>query len=301
MFGVIPVNHAIAVAGGGPAHTSVQAGWDNAVNPVAIVAGTGITLSQQRRFENIFRIIAANRIGRLLLYRILIEIRRHNADNGICEHGITCIPNRNFNRSVNINWDNSLSFSPGGTAVIATIRFNDKIIPTNAVFTRWTGLNYHKIDRCSRPPEVGLFHEMVHWFHMLRAPVRMARECKAYMLGVAMAPVNLLGSGREETIGSYFWGNLKNNNANNRKISAVPWTEDKEINGVSRERAQVINFEDVRTILGSPSLVEFRTVVPLANQFQYFEGDDLSENSFRVSLGMPIRLGHTSMDFYEDY
>lgn len=122
--------------------------------------------------------------------------------------------------------------------------------------------------------------------------------------GAIIAPVNLLGSERQETVGSYFWGGLKNNTFNSIKVSAIPWVEDKEINNVSKQRAKVINFEDIRTILGAPNLAKFRTIVPQpshVNQFQYLEGDDLSENSFRVSLGLPIRLGHTTMDFYEDY
>jgi hypothetical protein len=146
---------------------------------------------------------------------------------------------------------------------------------------------------------------------MLRAPDRMVREHFAYMVagvGPIVPPVNLLGSGNRETIGSFFWGTLNQNNANSIKFSAAPWVEDREINTALRTRAQVISFEEIRNILGSPTLARYRHVVqahvpafPAVNQFQYYEGDDLSENSFRVSLGLPIRLGHTSILFHEDY
>jgi hypothetical protein len=282
---------------------------------VTIVTVNAATLEQRTRFWNVFRIIAANPVGRLLLYRILIEIRRTAGGNGVCEAGILLLPDRNFNRCISINWGNSLAFNFGHAAAPAangSIVFNDNLLYINSVYSRCALGNCHRVDRNACPPAVGLFHEMSHWFHLLRAPQRMVRECKAYMVagwvgGPVIPPVNLLGSGNMETIGSFFWGTLNQNDANNSKFSAVPWVENKQINTALGTRAQVINFEEIRNILGAPILARYRQIVPInpaipvANHFQYYEGDDLSENSFRVSLGLPIRLGHTSILFHEDY
>jgi hypothetical protein len=60
-----------------------------------------------------------------------------------------------------------------------------------------------------------------------------------------------------------------------------------------------IDYEEMRTILGSPS-VQFCTTYfnPPA---VYLEGDDLSENLFRLSLGLSMRFGHSYFAFFEDY
>ncbi|MDR0740654.1 MAG: hypothetical protein LBF34_03010 [Puniceicoccales bacterium] len=49
----------------------------------------GGTPAERMSFMRVFRTIAANPVGRVLLYRLLIEIRRQDvANNGCCEQGI---------------------------------------------------------------------------------------------------------------------------------------------------------------------------------------------------------------------
>ncbi|MDR2372155.1 MAG: hypothetical protein LBD60_03345, partial [Puniceicoccales bacterium] len=57
--------------------------------PGQIVVLIGGTPAERMSFMGMFRTIAANPAGRVLLYRLLIEIRRQNAaNNGCCEQGI---------------------------------------------------------------------------------------------------------------------------------------------------------------------------------------------------------------------
>jgi hypothetical protein len=51
-----------------------------------------------------------------------------------------------------------------------------------------------------------------------------------------------------------------------------------------------VNFEEVRNILGSYDTVD-----------EYKNGDDLSENLYRSSIGYPLRFGHDgSISYWED-
>ena len=145
MFGVIPFN----------ANNYIKAGWsapalgNGAINEQRIIsfdtncAGPphdqcsvvsyenphriddpnvpGAQISRRTLFERAFRKIASTSVGRVLLYRILLEIRRHitAGDNNGCQEAICACPNdvvqsaRNRHRSMTICWDNDgFGFSP---------------------------------------------------------------------------------------------------------------------------------------------------------------------------------------------
>ena len=48
-------------------------------------------------------------------------------------------------------------------------------------------------------------------------------------------------------------------------------------------------FEEIRNILGAPANVEDRR-----------HGDELSENLYRMCIGMPLRYGYLSAKYYEE-
>ena len=51
----------------------------------------------------------------------------------------------------------------------------------------------------------------------------------------------------------------------------------------------VVNFEEIRTILGVPNTIN-----------EYLEGDDLCENLYRMCINAPLRFGYCAFSFYED-
>jgi hypothetical protein len=151
------------------------------------------------------------------------------------------------------------------------------------------------ISLVERDSHIGLFHEMVHWFHVLRHPQRHSEERIAFG-----GTIDLRDTLQQETIGAYFWGNnhliSDNGNANSWKVSAYPWVS------YSADNAYV-NFEEIRTILGAPTLMRYRHVVPDTahlNPYIFLNGDDLSENKYRTSLNTQLRFGHSGQPFYED-
>lgn len=157
--------------------------------------------------------------------------------------------------------------------------------------------------RTPRTTDIGLFHEMLHWFHQLRNP------CKK----------------------------KDNNNKNNRGFSYVtrcyygdPARVITNYPGafvwrISRKEADKINGEEIATILGSPNLNAdshtyvlrgvdlinynaFYTVYKanysqitingvtqyIPNLYKFLNGEDLSENAYRISKRQPMRWGHVS-------
>ena len=111
---------------------------------------------------------------------------------------------------------------------------------------------------------VDLFHEMVHWFHMLRDPNRFIQE----------SGVNSIFSSEIDNCTSLYFDNIEGCNSIQRKgIVNFIWED----------------LEELRTILGVK-----------IGSFKYLNGDDISENLYRVSVGEAVRYGHRSKAFYED-
>ncbi|MDR1333699.1 MAG: hypothetical protein LBJ71_00575, partial [Holosporaceae bacterium] len=228
MFGVIPINHAaIAAAVGDNAHAPVfvQAGWTNpaAQNPLAAqtiitfdatcnVAShnncsavdaipehyvdnpsiSGAQIGRRDLFEREFRKIASTSVGRVLLYRILIEIRRHIGHNargeGILEENInnfyhnlpnwlttglpTLLEQRNRLRSLRIKY----AYETRRGEKISwcfdrndqSLTFDCKIPEVQSICDSTNGFDYIIAHKASF--DISLFHEMLHWFHFLRNP-----------------------------------------------------------------------------------------------------------------------------------
>lgn len=119
---------------------------------------------------------------------------------------------------------------------------------------------------------------MIHWFHTLRNVQRKQKESDNY------DPINNQCNPRNFTnyyIGKYYWQNLNClNDTQGHQISEQPWIED-----------GYIKFEEIRTILGFHCNV---------NDDMYVQGDDLSENLYRMCVGFPLRFGHHCQGFFED-
>lgn len=124
--------------------------------------------------------------------------------------------------------------------------------------------------------DIAMFHEMVHWFHHLRNPNRNYIE------------INFDRSRHfnNVSLSQYYWKNID--------YCCNSWNSTKEQNYArvwSTGMPSHLNFEEMRTLLGMPhsSLDQ-----------DYLNGDDLSENLYRICKGLLLRFGYTGDCFYED-
>ncbi len=317
MFGVIPFRN----VGNPGADDYIKAGWsapvDGAVTPERIISFPqppiaynhgndihnqidadhdiqdpdipGNIISRIGLFRRLFGKIASTPVGRVLLYRILIEVRRNTGGGnnaGCLENGIVApvrlaggIDRRNKNRSISVYTSDRSSYN----------RFDSKIRirETNGMHTiigKTTAHNnngYTAIGQANSSIDISLFHEMTHWYHYLRNPKRYDDECTGNNLNL-----------QNYYLGTYYWSGLDNCvtqwNTNRRKISQEAWSD----RSITRYR---VIFEEIRTILG----------VPCGGNIQryngdYKNGDDLCENLYRIDIGAPLRFGHSFEKFYED-
>ena len=200
------------------------------------IAGTPADF--ERQFWRTFRNIAADSVGRVLLYRLLIEIRRTNGPNGPGCCGADVIPShilrirtrdlnaRNTCRCIAIHSAAKCAFSPKNYAI--------KFIHNDAKTTRTLTVEAGGLatQRTPMSSDICLFHEMLHWFHKLRNPGkqkdnknkntrRFSYATRCYYGDPAFAVANYPG--------------------------AFVWR-------MSRKEADKINGEEIATILGSPNL-----------------------------------------------
>jgi hypothetical protein len=308
-----------APPGGGAPAVFVQAGWTNPI-PAPPAAQRIITfhanvdntmvndpdaapgapqITRQQLFIQNFRKIASNPVGRVLLYRILIEIRRRAVDgNGTCENnnnlelfqhlGVNFTqlaavnPNffnkRNECRSLKVLWrQNDFSFIRTGI-----LNFNNIVINKQIISGQLRNTNTVLIKTQQSILTDDLFHELLHWYHYLREPYRFAMD------------LNIRGTlGINQRIGAtyYPWANAIPNVLGNR-LAAVAWYG-KHVTSVHSVHS--VLFEEIRTILGSHIGIN-----------SYLEGDDLSENVFMLcrellqNLPLQIRFGHKNFTYVEN-
>jgi hypothetical protein len=306
MFGVIHFQ-----GDGTGANDYIKAGWNNVAPPVAQqiitfpilpvllpvhllghnpIDGTNVpdpdipgNITRTALFERKFRKIASTSVGRMLLYRILIEIRRHTAAGnnagrleGIITPPVIGMILRNSNRCISIYSGVKSSYNSNRQKI--RIR---EINKRHTIIGKTTAHNddgHTAIGTSESSIDISLFHEMTHWYHTLRDPKRKNKEVADF----DDDDLNL----RNYHLGAYYWSGLDN--------CITKWGADRMIisqNGWG-------NFEEMRTILGVPYGGSVHQYTGGDNIYK--EGDDLSENLYRVCIGSPIRFGHSRNDFYED-
>ena len=230
----------------------------------------------KQQFWKTFRTIASDPVGRVLLYRILIEIRRQVSEtnkNGPCEPSLLPqIDSRKRNRSIVINYSHSLCF------------IEDQGIDFDYSNNTTTVLKIHNHQISNefktRTSDIGLFHEMLHWFHLLRYPDRFTNDSR---------------QDNYQYLTRCYYGDIS---------ELFVWEGDDDI---------VIDNEEIRTILGTPDYTnkKIRKRIPKSAFFKtqdrrkepvidkissqpvpehyvlteqkFLNGDDLSENTYRMS------------------
>lgn len=311
MFGVIDKNGGNSVSD----DDYVKAGWDNPTGAIpdekriiTFDASVDSTLaddpndpriSRRNLFKREFCKIASNPVGRVLLYRILIEIRRHIIGNiGVCEDNANIeilqtvgslsnllencpdfFESRDKMRNLKILWDKDVfAFRPilpdiNGGALL----FNATSIRKQIIVGKLPNYGGVLVRQQQGIWTDDLFHEFIHWYHSLRDTLRMSNDLNSEGLFKLY-----------ERIGSVYYPWTKIVSDQQRKLAAVPWHS-------RYDRIISVNFEEMRTILGTDSSCP-----------KYLEGDDISENLFALSrsyaigsLLCMIRFGHKDFSYVE--
>lgn len=266
----------------------------------------------KKAFWKNFRVIASDPVGKVLLYRLLLEIRRkYNSeqsytyrtskkqekiiiktgsteDCNIKNNTLSTLGRRNNCRSIIIKSGGSCSFCTGGELKFSDS--NDK--ETSVLELIETPEHVIQTKRMKRSADIGLFHEMLHWLHYLRDPQRFVQDGE-------------YGKSYKYLISCYYGSKFN---------ELFAWTTDIKLDA-----------EEIRTILGTPNynndeelkLFSADAILPgdigkciklkngkfVGPGSLYKCGDDLSENAYRMSRfindvtnrgKIRMRFGHTS-------
>lgn len=237
------------------------------------------------RFWGEFREIAANPVGRILLYRLLIEIWREveGTAEGGTEYWGAPIHNehRKAIRSIAIKRADCRDFvwHYNGDERNITVNFSPLCKIATKVYKEG---DRYKTGWGTTPISVYLFHEMLHWFHDLRDPERYSEESAPYQSAASLLWL------------FYFSGST--NAYISKDKSNEAWGGDDF--GRPTQGKLFFKTEELRTILGIneetkvkvKEITEENTIIQLAaknphfSQVGYKQGDDLSENLFSCSL-----------------
>jgi hypothetical protein len=222
----------------------------------------------EAQFWNTFRQIAENPVGRVLLYRLLIEIRRQNNGNGAQEAGIDVVnlDDRNGARTLMIKYnieDGGGIYSweyqdaEGGQNAEISCNFEAlRVDDTEAIVTCSGSVQLEPPSgscyTTTRPYYVTgtLFHEMMPWYQQLRDQERTTVE----------------------------WGVEVNKLSETSLVCLFGYKKESSFNSW---RTDTINVCDFRVICGGYS-----------KDPTYHNGDDLSENVFRASKKQCMAFGH---------
>ncbi|MDR1591107.1 MAG: hypothetical protein LBR92_03915 [Puniceicoccales bacterium] len=260
--------------------------------PGQIMVLTGGTHTERTSFTGAFRTIAANPVGRVLLYRLIIEIRRQDAANRGCFEGgiivnLTMLLMRNNARRIRVTFALNEVFCficGGGTHISARINFNNPVNPVRIPIFRIQALMIDTF--CNlRSLDIPLFHEMLHWFHCLRDHDRYRQEaartlpsCYQYLSRCYYGDISEL----------FAWCHLKHEEM--RTILGAPrYDRQEELKLFHKEALLSVNPGGIGIPVGP------RFLPPIA---RFYEGDDLSENTYRMArhavAANPIRMrfGH---------
>jgi hypothetical protein len=225
----------------------------------------------KKAFVTLFRKIASTPVGRVLLYRLLVEIRRKKDNIQSPENGAQINDIFLENRSKSL----SLVVKPGNTSYPIAF-YGSEVILFSTAGTNQEGIgqivptiitnkqdNYRVIKRCNSNYDTDVFHEMIHWFHALREPIRNSVEKLETSIFT-----------HYDNIAKHYFENLEGYEDDGRK--------------------------DVASRVWHHILEEFRTIMGAPQNNDYLEGDDICENLYRMYISAPIRYGHGNIPFYED-
>lgn len=285
----------------------VKMGFGKEQKPIHIItADKGI----KQEFWPIFRSIAENPVGRTLLYRLLIEIRRQT------DSGINCCGNDTFVQQdesgkhhrqnaltivVKKNTNQKFSFVLPTQKEFAKIKIDSKEKSTYVISYE---NNILELKSEARSPDIGLFHEMIHWYHYLRDPVRFSKYSSNESKDKFIFPLccyygnltdlKLIWSGQytadSEEIATILGvpNPYEKSFLNMMLPDSFLTKKDKDGNDLSPENQRRLINIDKQNIF-------------LAYHNTFLNGDDISENVYRVSKEQNLRFGHNPISFMPIY
>jgi len=218
------------------------------------------------KFKTIFRQIASNPIGRLLLYRILIEIRRLQLPD---EMGTTEDFNqmpykkdfRNNARSLTVSYGflegfNGNSYVQEWRYFPAALTESSKISITFDPVPIFIIHGKEMIRRDTTSNEIAalMFHEMLHWYQDLRAYQRTQKE------RILISETSISGQVSIQSCVQEWYNTIEY------------WIDYNYFRG-----------DELRVICGGMN----------ENARNALYGDNLSENAFRYFSNLPLRFGHS--------
>lgn len=225
--------------------------------------------AQQTAFWTEFQRIASDPVGRVFLYRLLIEIRRQDAAGNGYEALAAGSVERNNARSLLIqygasadDWANSPAYNLGRASI--TVNFDPPPLISPPVDTLATSADLndppaagtcHTTDVSPYSLVCALFHEMLHWYQQLRDEARFHSENDKLYSEIANNDLSV-------DFGYPHPG-----------ISPHPFESWSDF---------VVCLDELRVICGAGQ----------GHACPYKEGDDLSEDAFRCSRGLKMRFGH---------
>ncbi len=199
-------------------------------------------------FIKIFKMVAKTSLGRSLLYRIIIEIRRRNANNFGCYQSSK---QRQFFRTLSVKSTNRFYFSGGSIKYYIHIPCKFEIVKDGYIILT----NPQNLDMDTELSII-LFHEMLHWFHDLSD-----EDYHEKTEGLSLC--HDFEHKNNNELYNYYYGHSRDSGVS-IKNSLRGWS--------CQGNSAKINTEEWRTIAGI--------------------NGELSENAFRVSLGVPLRIFH---------
>lgn len=236
-------------------------------------------------FWETFKKVAGNPIGRNLLYRILIEEKRNGLEYEIEKvykpEAYKVRQMRNGGNKLAVNWSTKFSINP----FEGKLFFNDTKPNMQVCMNEHD--NYFEVGCMNSNIEVDLFHELLHWYHALRHPLRYYDEKLGF-------EIDLISAIKELPICKSIWKSSKNSSdeeiTNNIKIwKTVEYDED-----------IFFDLEEIRTIVGINKHCENCKDIYNCYIESFLNGDELCENMYRCSVNLPLRCGYKKFNFYED-
>ena len=260
----------------------LEMGFDECNQACRILNVDSMSNRKRKNFIRNFYKIASTSVGRTLLYRLLLEIRRTNTEgNGCIDAAIGKIlktdelKQRNNCRYIKIltPYDtrrNSFSFKEKNINF-----YPSKDMKKTNVFE---GNKNDEIEttKATRTDDIGLFHEMLHWLHTLRDPERKKRESQ----------IQCETSDKELLISKALMESEKLELWIGRKKKGNPSSE------------LFLKMEEFRTIMGYTvnfSIIIDETTISYSAE-EVLNGDDLSENLYRLCVGQQLRYGHITKE-----
>ena len=249
--------------------------------------------TRRKSFIDNFKKIASTSVGRVLLYRILIEIRRKDASgNGCFETESIRSANAAQNEAIiKANKTLTIKYSDRNAYCYPESKcddpmFGELLILSNASI-KYCNNTKHKtivvgkklsdrqyaLCKCERKVDIAVFHELCHWYHSLRNLFRFHDE--------NASDKNVISKINTHIIGKVLYCDLEYT-YDRAKVSAMSWTS----------KPDIISYEELRNIIG----------LNKKSYSQYIEGDDLCENLYRTCLGgeCKIRFSHADDEYIED-